>query len=123
MIVGAGVELEWAEVMVGVEELVSVEEATEAKLDEEELSVEVGRTDSYDEMVPSASLVVTEELNAVKEDVTGIVSVSASDWVLETLSSGLTLQVSLAVAVALADALVGSSTLTMAEDEGIAISD
>lgn len=122
MIVGAGVELVSLEVMIGVE-LVSVEEAAEVKLGEEKLSVEVERTDSLDEAAPSASLVVTEELTAVKEDVAGIVSVSASDWVLETLSSAITLLVSLAVAVTLANALTDSSMLTLAEEEGITISD
>lgn len=122
MIVGAGVELVSLEVMIGVE-LVSVEEAAEVKLGEEKLSVEVERTDSLDEAAPSASLVVTEELTAVKEDVACIVSVSASDWVLETLSSAITLLVSLAVAVTLANALTGSSMLTLAEEEGITISD
>lgn len=122
MIVGAGVEFVSLEVMIGVE-LVSVEEAAEVKLSEEKLSVEVERTDSLDEAAPSASLVVTEELTAVKEDVAGIVSVSASDWVLETLSSAITLLVPLAVAVTLANALTGSSMLTLAEEEAITISD
>lgn len=122
MIVGAGVEFVSLEVMIGVE-LVSVEEAAEVKLGEEKLSVEVERTDSLDEAAPSASLVVTEELTAVKEDVAGIVSVSASDWVLETLSSAITLLVPLAVAVTLANALTGSSMLTLAEEEAITISD
>lgn len=101
MIVGAGVELEATEVMIGVGELVSVEEAAEMKLDEEELSVKVGTTDSVSEVAPSTaptvSLAATEELSTV-EDVADTVSVSVSDWVLETLSVTLKLPSALALA-------------------------
>lgn len=102
MIVGAGVELEAMEVMIGVGELVSVEEAAEMKLDEEELSVKVGTTDSVSEVAPSAaatvSLAATGELTTVEEDVADTVSVSVSDWVLETLSVTLMLSSALALA-------------------------